>query len=233
MKQILVLFGGCSPEYSVSLASAYGVLTHMDRSLYQPIPVGITREGAWYWYPGPLEAIPQDRWRESPDCVPCTLRLDRGNCALLLLDGSGREIPFTAVFPVLHGKNGEDGTVQGLFELAGVPVIGCGALSSALCMDKVRSHQLAALAGVNRKDLAPLSPVAVLQRIGVAPGGVSPLHNRGHGLVNGEVLLFVDKDVLDIAPTAYCGAGRLDRTLELAPADLLTLCGGRPGAFSR
>ena len=145
---ILVLFGGCSTEYGVSLESAHAVLSHMDPEKYRPIPVGITREGAWYWYPGPLEAIPQDRWRESPACVPCTLRLDRGNCALLLLDGSGQEISFTAVFPVLHGKNGEDGTVQGLFELAGVPVIGCGALSSALCMDKVRSHQLAALAGV-------------------------------------------------------------------------------------
>lgn len=98
---------------------------------------------------------------------------------------------------------------------------------------RVDYAKLAALAGVNRKDLAPLSPVAVLQRIGVAPGAVSPLHNRGHGLVNGEVLLFVDKDVLGIAPTVYCGAGRLDHTLELAPADLLALSGGRPGAFSR
>ena len=70
MKQILVLFGGCSPEYSVSLASAYGVLTHMDRSLYQPIPVGITREGAWRWYGGALEAIPEDRWQEEPACLP-------------------------------------------------------------------------------------------------------------------------------------------------------------------
>lgn len=78
MKQILVLFGGCSPEYSVSLASAYGVLTHMDRSLYQPIPVGITREGAWRWYGGALEAIPEDRWQQEPACLPCTLRLDRG-----------------------------------------------------------------------------------------------------------------------------------------------------------
>ena len=78
MKQILVLFGGCSPEYSVSLASAYGVLTHMDRSLYQPIPVGITQEGAWRWYGGALEAIPEDRWQEEPACLPCTLRLDRG-----------------------------------------------------------------------------------------------------------------------------------------------------------
>lgn len=98
---------------------------------------------------------------------------------------------------------------------------------------RVDYAKLAALAGVNRKDLAPLSPVAVLQRMGVAPGGVSPLHNRGHGLVKGEVLLFVDKDVLDITPTVYCGAGRLDRTLELAPADLVELSGGRVGALSR
>lgn len=67
---------------------------------------------------------------------------------VVLLDGSGRRLLFDAVFPVLHGKNGEDGTVQGLFELAGVPVIGCGTLSSALCMDKDRAHQLAALAGI-------------------------------------------------------------------------------------
>ena len=148
MKQILVLFGGCSPEYSVSLASAYGVLTHMDRSLYQPIPVGITQEGAWRWYGGALEAIPEDRWQEEPACLPCTLRLDRGGAALLLLDGSGRTLAFDGAFPLIHGSNGEDGTLQGLFELAGVPLIGCGTLSSALCMDKDRSHKLAALAGV-------------------------------------------------------------------------------------
>lgn len=149
MKQILVLFGGCSPEYSVSLASAYGVLTHMDRSLYQPIPVGITREGAWRWYGGALEAIPEDRWQEEPACLPCTLRLDRGGAALLLLDGSGRTLAFEGAFPLIHGSNGEDGTLQGLFELAGVPLIGCGTLSSALCMDKDRSHRLTALAGVS------------------------------------------------------------------------------------
>lgn len=113
MKQILVLFGGCSPEYSVSLASAYGVLTHMDRSLYQPIPVGITREGAWRWYGGALEAIPEDRWQEEPACLPCTLRLDRGGAALLLLDGSGRTLAFDGAFPLIHGSNGEDGTLQG------------------------------------------------------------------------------------------------------------------------
>ena len=146
--EILVLFGGCSTEYGVSLESAHAVLTHINLERYRPIPVGITRDGAWYWYPGPWEAIPQDRWQECPQCVPCTLRLDRGRAALVLLDGSDKEIPFTAAFPVLHGKNGEDGTVQGLLELAGVPLVGCGTLASALCMDKVRAHRLAAQLGV-------------------------------------------------------------------------------------
>ena len=146
--RILVLFGGCSSEHEVSLQSAHGVLTHMDPERYCPIPVGITREGAWYVYTGPLDAIPGGRWQREATCVPCTLRLDRGNRALVLLDGSGREVAFDLAFPVLHGRNGEDGTVQGALELAGVPLVGCGTLSSALCMDKDRAHKLAALAGV-------------------------------------------------------------------------------------
>ena len=145
--RILVLFGGCSSEHEVSLQSAHGVLTHMDPERYCPIPVGITREGAWYVYTGPLDAIPGGRWQREAACVPCTLRLDRGNRALVLLDGSGREVAFDLAFPVLHGRNGADGTVQGALELAGVPLVGCGTLSSALCMDKDRAHKLAALAG--------------------------------------------------------------------------------------
>ena len=141
--RILVLFGGCSSEHEVSLQSAHGVLTHMDPERYCPIPVGITREGAWYVYTGPLDAIPGGRWQREAACVPCTLRLDRGNRALVLLDGSGREVAFDLAFPVLHGRNGEDGTVQGALELAGVPLVGCGTLSSALCMDKDRAHKLA------------------------------------------------------------------------------------------
>lgn len=146
--RILVLFGGCSSEHEVSLQSAHGVLTHMDPERYCPIPVGITREGAWYLYTGPLDAIPDGRWQREAGCVPCTLRLDRGSRALVLLDGSGREAAFDLAFPVLHGRNGEDGTVQGALELAGVPLAGCGTLSSALCMDKDRAHKLAAMAGV-------------------------------------------------------------------------------------
>ena len=118
---ILVLFGGCSTEYGVSLQSAAAVLAHFPPA-YTPLPVGITRDGRWLRYFGPADALPADRWQKN--AVPCTLSLDRGGCALLWLDGSHRREEFAAAFPVLHGKNGEDGTVQGVFELAGVPVIG-------------------------------------------------------------------------------------------------------------
>ena len=148
MKTILVLFGGCSTEYEVSLHSAYAVLSHMDPARYTPLAVGITREGQWLCYTGDLSRLEDGTWQQAADCIPCTPLVEREAHALLLLDGSGRRLLFDAVFPVLHGKNGEDGTVQGLFELAGVPVIGCGTLSSALCMDKDRAHKLASLAGV-------------------------------------------------------------------------------------
>ena len=130
MKTILILYGGCSSEYGVSLQSAQAVLDHLNPQRWQALPVHITRTGQWTY-----------------EGLPCALRLDRGRAALLLADG--RELPFDGAFPVLHGKNGEDGTLQGLLEMAGVPVIGCGTLSSALCMDKHRAHQLASLAGVD------------------------------------------------------------------------------------
>jgi len=201
MKQILVLFGGCSPEYSVSLASAYGVLTHMDRSLYQPIPVGITREGAWRWYGGALEAIPEDRWQQEPACLPCTLRLDRGGAALLLLDGSGRTLAFDGAFPLIHGSNGEDGTLQGLFELAGVPLIGCGTLSSALCMDKDRSHKLAALAGVP-------SPRGIVLEPGFSPAEL----RRGAEAVGFPLF------VKPVRAGSSFGVSRVEEPAQLAPA---------------
>ena len=148
MQTILVLFGGCSTEYEVSLQSAHAVLQALDHSRYVPLTVGITREGRWLRYSGSLFHLETGDWASQPDCVPCALSLDRGDLRLLWLDGSGKSEEFDAAFPILHGKNGEDGTVQGLLELMDVPVVGCGALSSALCMDKDRAHKLAALAGV-------------------------------------------------------------------------------------
>jgi len=149
-KTIVVLFGGCSSEHAVSLQSAQAVLERLDRGKYQPLAVGITREGQWLCYRGPVSAIGDGSWeKDRAALTPCALAPDRDRRQLLLLGDRVIRVSFDAVFPVLHGKNGEDGTVQGLLELADVPIIGCGVLSSALCMDKHRAHQLARLAGVD------------------------------------------------------------------------------------
>ncbi|MCI8761243.1 MAG: D-alanine--D-serine ligase VanG [Oscillospiraceae bacterium] len=149
-KTILVLFGGCSSEHGVSLQSAQAVLEHLDRDRYQPLMAGITKTGQWLCYRGPVSAIGDGSWeRDRAVLTPCALAPDRDRHQLLLLGERIGRISFDAAFPILHGKNGEDGTVQGLLELAGVPVVGCGTLSSALCMDKHRAHLLARLAGVD------------------------------------------------------------------------------------
>ncbi|MEY8318048.1 D-alanine--D-serine ligase VanG [Oscillospiraceae bacterium 50-58] len=147
---VAVLFGGCSPEYGVSLESAYAVITHMDRTRYNPVLIGISSAGNWYHYTGETEKIKSDAWNTPADCTPALVVPDRDSHALLVLKNTGMEqISLDAAFPVLHGRNGEDGTVQGLLELAGIPLVGCGVLASALCMDKDRAHKLAQAAGVN------------------------------------------------------------------------------------
>ena len=88
-KTIAVLFGGCSPEYDVSLASAYSVLCHMDRQKYKPFPVGITPEGDWYAFSGALEKISADQWQNSTDCTPVAFSPSRSDRNLLLLRPEG------------------------------------------------------------------------------------------------------------------------------------------------
>lgn len=142
-KKIAILFGGCSTEHDVSLQSAYSVITHIDRDKYEPVLIGITRTGKWLLYEGNVEKIEQGTWEEDAACIPVAASPDRQLHGLWILEQDGvRTMALDAAFPVLHGKNGEDGTVQGVFELAGVPVVGCGILSSALCMDKDIAHHL-------------------------------------------------------------------------------------------
>lgn len=148
--KIAVFFGGCSSEYSVSLSSASGVILNLDREKYCPIMIGITKEGLWYYYDGPIDKLLDDTWHSSSHCTPAVLSPNHGEHSLLLLKEEGVErIPFDVAFPVLHGRNGEDGTLQGMLELAGIPLAGCGTLASALCMDKDRAHKLVNLAGVH------------------------------------------------------------------------------------
>ena len=148
--KLAVLFGGCSSEYDISLQSAHAVLTHLDPEKYEPVPLGITRDGRWFLYQGPADALLDDSWHtDGCHLVPAVISPDRGVHGLLLIAPAGPSTVYLdAAFPVLHGKNGEDGTVQGLLELAGIPIVGCGVLPSALCMDKDAAHRLAAAAGV-------------------------------------------------------------------------------------
>ena len=149
-KRIAVIFGGHSSEYEVSLQSAFSVLQNMNENKFEVFPVGITREGEWYHYTGGLEQIRDNSWGEEKENLhSVAVSQSRPAPGFLVFDGDGcRRIPVDLVLPVLHGRNGEDGTLQGLFELAGIPVAGCGTLSSALCMDKDRAHKLVSLAGI-------------------------------------------------------------------------------------
>lgn len=160
-KTVAVLFGGHSAEYEVSLQSACSVIENLNPEKYHILLIGITRQGKWLKYSGGIDQIRNDTWRKHPSCVPAVISPDRGTHGILLLgDGEVTSIPVDAVFPVLHGKNGEDGTVQGLLELAGIPFVGCGTLSSALCMDKEIAHRLAGLAGIKvPNSIALLSPI--------------------------------------------------------------------------
>ena len=149
VKNIVIIFGGASSEYEVSLQSAYAVVNNIDREKYKPETVGISREGRWFYFTGDVGRIKEDTWCNATDCVPAMISPDRTEHQLILFHSEGiKTIPIDAVFPVLHGRNGEDGTVQGIAELAGIALVGCGTLASALCMDKDRAHRLAGLAGV-------------------------------------------------------------------------------------
>lgn len=149
-KKIAVFFGGCSTEYEVSLQSAYAVIKCIDTQKYTPILIGIApHSGKWYWFHGELERIKEDKWQSEENCTPVFPSFDREIHGLCHLENNHLQIiPLDAALPVLHGKNGEDGTVQGVLELMGIPVIGCGLLSSALCMDKELAHRIVEMNGI-------------------------------------------------------------------------------------
>lgn len=163
LKNIAIIFGGCSSEYEVSLQSAAAVLRSLDTNLYKAVKVGITRDGQWFLFNGGPDAIENNTWIHE-DLVPAFISPDRKTHGLMVMepDGGTSTVYLDGAFPVLHGKFGEDGTIQGLLALAGIPCIGCGVLSSALCMDKFIAHQLAELAGVK------VPRAVVLERMGNA-----------------------------------------------------------------
>jgi D-alanine--(R)-lactate ligase len=138
-----IIFGGCSEEHSISVKSAQEVAKNLDTERYEPFWIGITQSGAWKLCDGP------DADLENGDCRPAMLSPDRSVHGLLVLEqGRYETISLDLVFPVLHGKLGEDGAIQGLLELSGIPYVGCDIQSSALCMDKSLAYIVAGSAGI-------------------------------------------------------------------------------------
>lgn len=148
-KKIAVLFGGCSSEHEVSCVSAFSVIQNLPKEKYDIISVGITKDGRWLLYDGPFDGLQNGKWESNPKNRPAFLSPDRSVGGFVVREPVGnRIVPVDCVFPVLHGRNGEDGTIQGLLELSGLPFVGCGTLSSAICMDKAITHSLLANVGI-------------------------------------------------------------------------------------
>lgn len=152
---LAVIFGGQSSEHEVSCMSAVNVAEHINQENYCSLFIGITKEGHWL-KADTIEDIRSGNWKQStteavilPDATKkCALLTDK--------DGNITKQPLDVVFPVLHGLYGEDGTLQGLLEMAGIPYVGCGVLSSALAMDKLYTKQIAEKLGIRQAAYEPV-----------------------------------------------------------------------------
>ena len=135
---VVLLFGGMSSEHEVSRVSVGNFVNNIDRSKYEVLTVGITKEGRWLYTEATAAQMADGSWEELPGNMPCVISPDRADHGMILFTPDGRveKMQVDVVIPVLHGLWGEDGTVQGLLELAGIPYVGCGVLASAVCMDK-------------------------------------------------------------------------------------------------
>lgn len=149
-KNIGIIFGGNSNEYGVSLKSAASVVKNLDSDKYNPILIGITAKGQWLRYEGTTDEMLENTWFMNKSCRPAFLSPCKVNSGLVeLLNGSYTITKLDVLFAVMHGKNGEDGTMQGLFELSGIPYVGCNCLSSAICMDKLLAHSIVKRTGIS------------------------------------------------------------------------------------
>ena len=214
MKQILLLFGGQSSEHEVSCVSVVTVAKQIDTSEFQMHLVGITKEGQWL-YIDQIEDIESGAWKQSGKGA--VLSPDATKKELIVFDGqNAAHIRIDVAFPVLHGLYGEDGTVQGLFELAKLPYVGCGVLASAVSMDKVytklivdrlgiaqaqyvdvRSHELADMDAVVARVESKLAyPVFVKPSNAGSSRGVSKAENRQALIASLELAAQHDSKIL-------------------------------------
>ena len=195
-KKIAVIFGGQSSEHEVSCMSAANIIDGLNKEKYEIHRIGITKEGHWL-YVEDSARLKDGSWVQSE--TTAILSPDHARPGIWKIAGDAVEvIPVDVAFPVLHGKYGEDGTIQGLFELAGIPYVGCGVLSSAASMDKISTKIFADRIGVRQaayvadiaKDLSEMEqtieqvesklgyPVFVKPSNAGSSRGVSKANNR-------------------------------------------------------
>ena len=141
---ICILFGGISPEHDVSLRSAEAVLNHLDAEKYNIYPVGITKEGNWLLFgSNDYSLLPDSNWLSCPENCPAEISPARGVGLRIFRKTGLEQVKIHAVYPVLHGENGEDGAMQGLLQMAGIPYVGPDVSASAVAMDKTLTKLVA------------------------------------------------------------------------------------------
>ncbi len=246
-KTVLLLFGGVSSEYAVSCVSAACVADNINKDLYDVRLLGITSDGKWYLYGGDTDSMRDLSWVNKADCLtPAVISPSKTHHGILLEDGT--VIRIDAVFPVLHGKNGEDGTMQGLLTLAGIPYVGCNTYSSAVCMDKVTTKILCEKVGI------PVVPYAYFRKNGfdvqkavaeceeklsypmfVKPAnagssvGITKANNRDE-LINGFEVAF-DNDYKVLVETGISNAREIEVAMLGNKEAVASVCGEiAPGA---
>lgn len=149
MKKTLgIIFGGVSSEHDISCISAKGIVSNLNYEKYNVVLIGITKDGRWFIFNDDANLLPEDKWISSKNLVPAFISPDTSIHGVLT--SRGEIIKLDVVFPVLHGKNGEDGTVQGLLQLAQIPFVGCDATSSGVCMDKAVANAVADAVGIKQ-----------------------------------------------------------------------------------
>lgn len=148
-----VIFGGTAREYKLSLASAAEVIRNIPREKYEVICIGVTRKGRWLYYPGSPDEIASGEWELDPDCTSAFISPDPINRGIITIENGEASVRrIDVVFPILMGKKGCDGTIQGLLDMSGIPYVGCGVLAAASCLDKSHTHRILDSCGIRTAE---------------------------------------------------------------------------------